>query len=167
MTEVTIRHARPEDAEAMCAVINPIIARGGTTAHEAPWSPERMRELTENLEPGAFTLVAEAAGRVVGYQYVEPHPELDEDTGDIASFVAIDAAGMGVGRALAAATFAEARKNGLKRLHAYIRADNAGGLAYYESIGFRTIRVDAGVPLKNGTRVDRVAKIAELFDPRD
>ncbi|MEL7464083.1 MAG: GNAT family N-acetyltransferase [Pseudomonadota bacterium] len=159
---MNIRPAVVEDAAAICAVINPLIERGGTTANETPWTESQVRDMLAGFGPRDFMHVAEDADGVLGFQYVEAHPDLDEDTGDIASFAAIDAAGRGVGKAMAAATFAEAKRRGWTRLFAYIRADNTGGLAYYQSIGFRTIRVDEAQPLKSGAVVDRVAKVRAL-----
>ncbi|MEL6792028.1 MAG: GNAT family N-acetyltransferase [Pseudomonadota bacterium] len=156
------RLVTPEDAAAICAVINPLIERGGTTANETPWTADYVTEMLDDFGPRDFMHVAEEEGRIVGFQYVEIHPDLDEDTGDIASFAAIDAAGRGVGKALAAATFAEAKRRGWAKLFAYIRADNTGGLAYYESIGFRTVWIDEKRPLKSGALVDRVAKLKSL-----
>ena len=157
-----IRLALSSDAAAMCAVLNPLIEAGGTTANETPWSEDQMRGMIEGFGPRDFAFVAERGGRIIGFQYVEAHPALDPGTGDIASFVDIGEGRGGVGRALAARTLAEARTRGWRKLFAYIRADNTGGLAYYEHIGFRTIRTDPAVPLKNGTPVDRVAKLLSL-----
>lgn len=159
---VLIRSAIMSDAPAICDVINPLIERGGTTANETPWTVAYAEKLLSGFGPRDFCFVAVAADRIVGFQYVEAHPDIDDDTGDIASFAAMDSAGKGVGKALAAATFTEAKMRGWAKLHAYIRADNAGGLAYYESIGFRTVRVDENRPLGNGTRVDRIAKLKSL-----
>lgn len=156
------RPACPTDAPAMCAILNPLIEAGGTTANETPWSEDQMRGMIEGFGPRDFAFVAERDGRIIGFQYVEAHPALDPDTGDIASFVDIGEGRGGVGRALAARTLAEARSRGWRRLFAYIRADNAGGLAYYESVGFRTIRTDPAIPLKDGTLVTRVAKLLSL-----
>lgn len=159
---LTVRPATRAEAEALAALINPIIARGGTTAHEEPMTPAYYEKIIDGLGPRDFFHVAEAEGRILGFQYVEAHDGLDPDTGDIATFVALDAARGGVGGALADRTILEARARGWRRLHAYIRADNEGGLAYYERIGFRTDRIDPAVPLKDGTPVDRVSKLMKL-----
>lgn len=161
-TLISTRLATPADAAAICAVINPLIERGGTTANETPWTEDYVRDMLTGFGSRDFCHVAEDAERVLGFQYVEAHPDLDPDTGDIASFAAIDAAGRGVGKALAAATIAEAKRRGWAKLFAYIRADNTGGLAYYESIGFRTEWVDEKRPLKSGALIDRVAKLRSL-----
>ena len=159
---IAIRHVHIGDAPALCAVINPIIEKAGTTAYEEPCDPTYFEAMIAGFGPRDFLHVAEAQGRIVGFQICERHPELPDDTGDIASFVALDMVGTGVGQMLAAKTLAEARARGWRKLFAYIRGDNTGGLAYYDRIGFRTIRTDPGVPLKDGTPVDRVAKRLSL-----
>ncbi len=64
------RKALPSDAPAMADLLNRIIAIGGTTAHEQPKSPEDIRD---NYIDGAGTItcvVAETAGRVIGWQSI-------------------------------------------------------------------------------------------------
>ncbi|MEM7524549.1 MAG: GNAT family N-acetyltransferase [Pseudomonadota bacterium] len=159
---MSVRPARREDAAAMAALINPIIAKGGATAYEEPLGPPYFAARIDALAPPFSAHVAEADGRLIGFQFMEPHDNLPEDTGDMASFVALDAGRSGVGRALFAASSAAARAAGLRALQAYVRADNEVGLAYYEAMGFRTRRIDAAIPLKDGTPVDRVAKLLVL-----
>lgn len=163
MTEaVSIRLARPSDAAAMAALINPIIAKGGTTALEEPLDALHFERRIAGFPARDFAHVALDGDRLVGFQFVEAHQDLPDDMGDIATFVALGAARRGVGRALCAATFAEAKARGWRAVFAYIRADNAGGLAFYEKIGLRTDRIDEAVPLKTGAPVDRIGKVKAL-----
>ena len=69
-----------------------------------------------------------------------------------------DGAQRGVGTALFAETRARARALGLRAIDATIRADNAGGLAFYDRLGFVDHGVVPGVPLKDGTPIDRRTK---------
>ncbi|MBP1887174.1 ribosomal protein S18 acetylase RimI-like enzyme [Ensifer mexicanus] len=64
----------------------------------------------------------------------------------------------GAGTALFAAAKAHAREAGLEAINATIRADNAGGLAYYAKMGFIDYKVEKAVPLKDGQPVDRISK---------
>jgi len=64
----------------------------------------------------------------------------------------------GVGTALFAATVVRAREVGLTAINATIRADNKGGLAFYTKMGFETYGIARGVPLRDGTPIDRVSK---------
>ena len=68
----------------------------------------------------------------------------------------------GVGTALFAATRAAAQALGLRTIFAVIRADNIGGLAYYSRLGLVDWRTCPGVPLRDGTKVDRIAKLFHL-----
>jgi ribosomal protein S18 acetylase RimI-like enzyme len=64
----------------------------------------------------------------------------------------------GVGSALFEETKKAARAAGVRTIDATIRADNTGGLAFYTRMGFVDYDRRVGVPLKNGTPVDRVRK---------
>jgi hypothetical protein len=55
------------------------------------------------------------------------------------------------------ATSVEANRNKLQAINT-IRADNIGGNAFYDRIGFVYHRVQRAVPLKDGTPVDRINK---------
>jgi L-amino acid N-acyltransferase YncA len=59
---------------------------------------------------------------------------------------------------LFAMTCNRARALGLLAINASIRADNAGGLAFYQKQGFIDHDIIKGVPLKSGMRVDRIVK---------
>ncbi|MDB5552313.1 MAG: GCN5-related N-acetyltransferase, partial [Rhizobium sp.] len=64
----------------------------------------------------------------------------------------------GVGTALFPVTRAAAEKLGLAFINATIRADNVSGLAYYTAMGFEDYDRQVGVPLLDGTPVDRIKK---------
>ena len=46
---------------------------------------------------------------------------------------------------------------GLAAINATIRADNYAGIPYYEKLGFETYAVAEGLPLGDGTPVDRAS----------
>ena len=50
----------------------------------------------------------------------------------------------------------------MRTIDATIRADNTGGLAFYGRMGFTDYDCVAGVPLKDGTLVDRIRKRFDL-----
>jgi L-amino acid N-acyltransferase YncA len=165
---VTTRPARLDDAPAMCAILNAIIAIGGTTAYEDPFTPETM---TANYIAAPALIrctLAELEGQVVGFQAIwHPDPAHDQNAPPpgwavIASFVKPGLTGQGVGRALFAATQDAARAAGVATIDATIRADNASGLTFYGAMGFRDYAVIPAVPLKDGTPVDRIRKRFDL-----
>ncbi len=164
---VRVRPATERDAPALADIINRIIAAGGTTAHVTLFSPERMQRHYIDPERKISCMVAQASdGAVLGFQsLVWPDDEgaqFPDGWAIIASFVDPDGAGRGVGRSLFAATVAAARAAGVNTIDATIRADNAGGLAFYGRLGFTDYDVIAAVPLRDGTLVDRVRKRIDL-----
>ena len=163
---VFIRPAEPADAEAMCALLNPIIAEGSTTAHRTRFDLERMVAHCISQPRRVSSVTAwDDGGRLLGFQTLEwPDPDWTKwasvplDWGLIASFVARKARGRGVGKAMFPVTLEAARTAGMVVIDATIRADNMPGLAYYSRMGFVDYDRVSGVPLSDGTPVDRIRK---------
>ena len=154
-------HIRPvtaADAAELADLLNEIIARGGTTALQTPYTPAGLA-LAYLTGPQVICChVAEADGQLLGFQTLGHIAALPADIGDIGTFTRLGGIQRGVGSALFAATCARAREIGLAALNAIIRADNVGGLAFYTRLGFIDHDVVRGVPLNDGTQVDRVWK---------
>jgi L-amino acid N-acyltransferase YncA len=152
------RPATAEDAAAMAAILNAVIALGGTTAHE---TPKTLAGVTEDYVTGADVLssvLCEEDGTVVGWQSVglwegEPH---------IGSFVQPGVQAKGIGGALFRLTCEILRQRGVDHIIAHIRADNVPGLAYYARIGFRDIGADPEFALRDGRKVGRVHRRFDL-----
>ncbi|MBU2866751.1 GNAT family N-acetyltransferase [Pacificibacter marinus] len=155
-----IRKAVPLDARALAELLNEIIAVGGTTAYVHGKTAD---ELAQRMRmPGAVWLLAEDdTGSVMGFQWIEPSPKA-ADVADIASFVRIGGTGLGVGSKLFTAMYKTAKYIGYRAIDAIIRADNSGGLAYYQSRGFETLKVIKNAELDDGTRVDKIWKRYDL-----
>jgi ribosomal protein S18 acetylase RimI-like enzyme len=132
-----VRRAHPFDAGATAALLQAIVARGGTTAIDGPVTGDEVRGWMTT--PGSIWHVAETGGEIVGVQWVEPHPALPPDAASIATFAAEGRQGLGIGTRLFQATVAAARARGLARLRAVIAPHNAGGRAYYRSRGFERV----------------------------
>ena len=159
MNTIFVRDVDVDDAPELAALLNTIIAQGGTTALHTPYSAEQLNQayLTGPKVICCFIAVGDD-GRIEGFQTLGRYPTLPEDIGDIGTFARIDGKQKGVGTALFAATRARATELGLSALNATIRADNDGGLAFYTKIGFNDYSVDPSVPLGDGTPVDRISK---------
>jgi len=162
---LSTRRATTDDAPAMAVLINEIIAIGGTTAYEDLFTPEGMDH--EFISPPyllSCTLV-EDEGRLLGFQ-VLLWPNAEEPFPDgwayIGTYARVGHTGSGIGRTLFAETLKAARAAGVKSIDATIRADNTGGLAFYSRMGFVDYDRKVGVPLKDGTLVDRVRKRFDL-----
>ena len=140
---MNLRQATPADAEALCEVINPIIAAGGTTAHRRPFDAERMRRHYIAPPRHISCTLAEEDGTVLGFQALEwadPDWEgegpLPEGWAIIATFVRPGLIQGGIGTRLFAVTRAIAREAGVVAIDATIRRENTGGLAFYGRMGF-------------------------------
>ncbi|WP_146590330.1 GNAT family N-acetyltransferase [Puniceibacterium confluentis] len=138
---VTVRRAGRLDTRDMADLLNQIILKGGSTALTSPVSAADLAAWMQSApEHSAWHVAEDENGRILGFQYIEPHPDLPPDTCDIASYVRPGETGIGIGSALFAATSAAARTLGYRAIIAVIRQDNAGGLAYYQSRGFEDWR---------------------------
>ena len=161
--ELTVREARPEDVPELAALLNEIVAIGGTTAREDPITGAEF--LAQYLHGSGFVscVVAEGAdGVLYGFQALERMDALPSDWGDIGSFARAKPKVPGVGRAMFTETCRHARDAGIKTINACIRADNVPGLGYYTAMGFVDYDVIKGRPLKDGTPVDRLLKRFDL-----
>ncbi len=87
---------------------------------------------------------------------------MPDDCADIATFTRRSPVLRGAGRALFAETAVVAKSLGFQAINATIRADNVLGLSYYEKMGFQDFSIDYGVPLQNGTPVNRISKRFDL-----
>ena len=81
---------------------------------------------------------------------------------NIATFVQIGQTGLGIGSALFDATRKAAKELGYVWINANIRADNEGGLIYYQSRGFQDYGIIEGYRMGNGQLVDKRLKRFDL-----
>ena len=98
------------------------------------WDAEHLAE---------HRLVAELDGEVVGWCALVPYSRRDvyRGVGEESVYVAEQARGRGVGRALLEAVIASARAGGLWTLQAGIFPENGASLALHRSLGFREVGV--------------------------
>jgi L-amino acid N-acyltransferase YncA len=159
-SDLGIRPVREADAEVLSTLLNEIIALGGTTALEDPFEPSALAGtmLTGPDVICCFVASDRSTGRLVGFQTLGKGNMRPGNIGDIGTFARVGLTQKGVGSALFKVMRAEARKRGLTAIDATIRADNRGGLAFYDRAGFVDYEVTRAVPLKDGTPVDRISK---------
>ncbi|WP_421988606.1 GNAT family N-acetyltransferase [Roseococcus sp.] len=157
--DIRIRQVREADAPALAALLNEVIARGGTTALEEPFTPEGLSAAMLTGPDVICCFVAEdAAGSLVGFQSLTRSAQLPVGFGDIGTFTRVGHVQKGTGSRLFVATQRAAGERALTTINATIRADNVGGLAFYGRLGFTEHSVRRAVPLNNGTPVDRISK---------
>jgi len=154
-----IRPVRDADAPALADLLNAIITRGGTTAWEEPFTPQALAGAMLTGPGVICCCVAEDdEGGLMGFQSLLRSEGLPEDVGDIATFTRVGDTQRGAGSRLFALTRRMAEERGLAAINATIRADNAGGLAFYSRLGFTDHGISRAVPLRDGTPVDRISK---------
>lgn len=135
MSDLVVRRAQPEDAEAMAWVIAEV-ATEGFLGSEPPVDigarAERFREVTEGDGPAA-AWVLEDAGTVVGHAGVQARVP-----GVLSLGMAIlpSARGRGGGRALLDAILEYGRGCGAHKVDLEVWIDNARAIAFYASAGF-------------------------------
>ncbi|MEZ5714569.1 MAG: GNAT family N-acetyltransferase [Paracoccaceae bacterium] len=160
---IHIRRAAPADTPAMARLLNAIVRQGGSTAITEPIKAETLSDWMASDEGiGAWHLAEDDHGALLGFQWVGRNDGLPPEACDISTFVKIGQTQMGIGSRLFEATRDAARALGYSWINANIRADNAGGLTYYQSRGFEDWKHVPGVTLGNGERVDKVFKRFDL-----
>jgi len=151
---LSVRPMIAADAPACTEIVNDIIARGGTTAYEEPYTVAAF-DAHYRLET-AICLVVLNDEQVIGFQGLF---EVEPGVYSIGSFTDRRAGVKGAGVALFQATLAAAKERGGSEILAKITSDNTGGLAYYSRMGFVDFKVQkADLTRSDGTVVDRVIK---------
>jgi L-amino acid N-acyltransferase YncA len=141
---IDIRDVRIEDAEAILAILNPIIAARSYTALDTPFIVEQQREFIRTFPARGIFLVAvdPTSNRIVGFQDVSPFADFTrafDHVGVIGTFVDLERRRQGIATQLFAATFEAALSKGYEKFFTYVRADNEAGLHTYLSQGFRIV----------------------------
>jgi L-amino acid N-acyltransferase YncA len=142
--DLLIRKARPEDAEAIVGILNPIINSGAYTVLDTPLSVEFEREyITSFPDRGVFCVAERRQDHaILGLQSIEPfatYTHAFDHVGVIGTFVDLSHRRQGIGTHLSETTFEAAWREGYEKLFTYVRADNLASLAFHLKLGFRII----------------------------
>ena len=151
----TIRPSRDDDVEAIAAIYRHHVLHGTGTFEIDPPSAQDMRgRRTEVLTRGLPWLVADDAGEIAGFAYCnwfKPRPAYRFSAED-SIYIAPQAQGKGLGRALLAELAAQAERAGVRKLIAVIGdSANAGSIGVHRAQGFRQV----GVLSSCGWKFDR------------
>ena len=155
-----VRPAEASDAAALAAIYGDAVLHGFGTFEEVAPSPADMdgrRRAVQDM--GLPYLVAEEDGQVLGFAYAGPfRPRAAyRYTLEDSVYVAPDAKGKGVGRAVLSAIIAECEKLGVRQLMAVIGdTENAGSIGLHAALGFERTGVGRSVGFKHGRWVDIV-----------
>jgi phosphinothricin acetyltransferase len=134
---IEIRPMRPDDWPAVETIyLEGIATRAATFETEPPdYSAFDASHLADHR------LVAVDSGRVVGWVALAPTSTRACYAGVVENsiYVAADARGRGVGRALMDALLASASAGGIWTIHAGMFPENAASVKLHESLGFRLV----------------------------
>ncbi|MCP4205768.1 MAG: GNAT family N-acetyltransferase [Shimia sp.] len=159
MSQITVQKGSAADLRQTAELLNEIIAIGGTTALIDPLSREEISGwLLGEPDRSVWHVAMDTGGKVLGFQWVGPFGSLPPEACEIGTFVKAGRTGLGIGSKLFEATKSAARTLGYDWINAEIRADNTGGLAYYQSRSFEDYGRKDGVVLQDGTEVSKVLK---------
>jgi len=151
-----IRPARPADAAAIAGVYAPYVTDGVVSFElDPPDAAEMARRLAAGDERHPW-LVAEADGRVLGYAHASAFRARAAYDWAVETtvYVAGDAQGRGVGRALYDDLLARLTAAGFTQAVAIIALPNDASVRLHERLGFALIGINPAVGWKHGRWID-------------
>jgi L-amino acid N-acyltransferase YncA len=164
--DLLVRDARPDDAEAIISILNPIIEAGVYTAFDTAFTVEAEREYIFNFpQRGVFHVAFRRHDhQVVGFQSMEPfatYTHAFDHVGVLGTYVELSERRQGISKCLFKATFKAARRKGYEKIFTFVRTDNKAALATYLHHGFQLVGTAKRQAKLNGKYVD--ALIVERF----
>jgi L-amino acid N-acyltransferase YncA len=136
-----IRPATAGDAPAIAAIYAHYVATSAATFDESAPSPEHVAARIASVTgAGLPFLVAEHGGAVAGYAYLGPYKERSayRFTVEDSVYVAPEARGAGIGRALLERLLVDGERAGIREVVAIIAVtDDPASIALHRALGFR------------------------------
>ena len=155
-----VRPAGPADAGAVAAIYGRHVLHGfGTFEESPPDTDEIAARIAAVRALGLPYLIAEEAQGLIGFAYAAPfRPRAAyRYTAEDSVYVALDAAGRGVGKALLSRVIGACEELGLRQMMAVIGdGGNAASIGLHRSLGFTPSGVCRSVGFKHGRWVDTV-----------
>lgn len=155
-----IRPSTEHDLPAITRVYAHHVLHGTGTFETTPPTLEEMTaRRADVLSKGLPWLVVEEAGEVLGYAYgnwFKPRPAYRFSVED-SIYLAPEAAGKGLGRALLAELLATLERSGIRKVMAVIGdSANAGSIGVHTALGFKQVGVVPSCGWKFGRWLDIV-----------
>lgn len=160
----TIRGWALADAEGIAGVLNAAVREGGRTVTGRTFTPAQERAFLRAMPKRSLLNVALLGRVVAGFQEVMPYATFTramDHVGSAGTFILEAVRGRGLGRALSAATWAEARAMGYSKLVITVRDDNPQAQAFYTGLGFQPCGRLTRQAFVDGKYVDEL--LYELF----
>ncbi len=139
-----VRQATVQDARAVSEVLNSVIAEGGLTIFDQPFTETEERRFIASLGSRSALFVGEAGDEVVGVQSLDlfsGHSASLSHVATIGTWLRSDARSRGLGRLLAEESFRFAKEQGYRKIVIQVLADNHRALRFYKKLGFAEIGV--------------------------
>lgn len=151
MSDIILRPFEWRDIPAITAIYKHYVeATAITFDTEAPGEPAMAEKFGHLLALGHPLLVAEEAGRLLGYAYASfyrPRAAY-RFTCEDSIYLHPDATGKGLGRRMLTELIEHSRAFGFKQMIAVITADTRNSIAIHEKFGFRHVGRYEAVGLK-------------------
>ena len=143
-----IRFVEEKDVETLVSIYNYYIENTTCTLELAVLSAAEFGARVTKISERFPYLVYEENGEVLGYAYLSEFNSRGgyRFTADLSLYVAQDARGKGIGRALYEAIEPMAKEMGLQNIISLITAENEASLAFHDKLGFECV-----------ARIDRIA----------
>ncbi len=156
----TVRTANVTDVPAISAIYTDAVLRGTATFDTVPPAVADLARRLAELQAGAFPyLVAEHAGRLLGYAYAAPFRlrAAYDSTVEDSVYVAPSAQGTGVGRALLTELITRCEALGFRAMLALIGdSASSASIGLHTALGFERVGVLTAVGYKHGRWLDVV-----------
>ncbi|MEK6530806.1 MAG: arsinothricin resistance N-acetyltransferase ArsN1 family A [candidate division NC10 bacterium] len=158
MSQVVIRPATASDAEAICFIYNQGIEDRVATLETDLRTPDERRQWLAARGPRYPVIVAEAGGEVVGWGSLNAfNPRKAYDyVADFSVYIERGWRSKGVGSRLLTRLIELARELGYHKLALLAFPWNAGGMALYQKLGFRTVGIYKEQGRLDGKWVDTI-----------
>src|SRR3954467_11379704 len=153
MSDLRIREADPvRDAVACTAIYAPHVEASAVSFEERAPDAAEMAARIQRYGTSHAWLVAESGGQVLGYAYAtafNERPAYRWST-NVSVYLAEDARGRGVGRALYEALFDRLRERGFRMACAGITLPNEASVGLHERLGFEQSGLNREIGWKQG-----------------
>jgi L-amino acid N-acyltransferase YncA len=143
MASISTRQAREADCGAIARIYNQGIAERVATFETESRTPAQIAAQLREKGERYPTLIAEDAGRIMGFATAGPYRSRACYSGIAEHSVYVDASarGMGIGRALLAGLISRYEALGFWKLLSRIFPENGASLRLHQRAGFRTVGI--------------------------
>ena len=157
---ITIRPSGEADIEAIATIYRYHVMHGVASFEDVPPDPEELgRRRLDVVSRGLPHLVAERAGRVIGYCYASPYRTRSAYRYTLEDSIYVDAGELrqGIGRELLSALIERCAELGYRQMVAVVGgSDQWPSIRLHERLGFARVGLLPAVGFKFGAWVDVV-----------